>query len=187
MYNPGSQGARPSRAEGPRQLRDAADCEGRWPEARLRAPPDKPFVGPGRARGAPALGAAARRNVARARRGVCSALGKRRRDSLPPKRSGVWGAEHEVRVASAAPKLNYLAKAQFIWAGARGSREACPWGMGGKAPAVRSMVCGPPAKRGSEPGLVTCTAFKAADVRGLPGQVGSIPTHFRQRSIRLTG
>lgn len=45
----------------------------------------------------------------------------------------------------------------------------------------RSAVyrCGPPVKRGSEPGLVTCTAFKAAGVRGLPGQVGSIPTHFR--------
>ena len=58
------------------------------------------------------------------------------------------------------------------------------WGAEHSSPSVN---CGPPPKRGSEPGLVTCTAFKAAGVRGLPGQVGSIPTRFRQLSLSLGG
>ncbi len=64
------------------------------------------------------------------------------------------------------------AQAGFTPAEARGV-----WGAEHK---TLSRKCGPPAKQGSEPGLVTCTAFKAAGVRGLPGQVGSIPTRFRQ-------
>jgi hypothetical protein len=42
-------------------------------------------------------------------------------------------------------------------------------GVWGAKRLVRWDACGPPTQRGSEPGLVTCTAFKADDVRGLPG------------------